>query len=324
MVGFQSSGKNSGNRSGPMAMIGNPITSTTRLPKYSNSAKIRCQTSLRTPYWSWATVMASTNEDIADEPAHSEMRKPTDTISPLPVVRMSSTVGAMICWTTLSLKIVSENAMILSWAWRTTFSPNQSPMNPRLPSRPSSKGGNDSVCQNAASAASEKMLPFQALLRVRPTRSKGPLRLAGREGRGSPSSSVVPPFRVCIAAPSMVHRNLIGSPTPRRVLLSFPDATPGKLAQAPSLTSGSAADHRREGFRMSVCRGVGASVSETTKVRDGGATSAPEPAHDATARPLRAWQRRALTKYLTRKPKDFLAVATPGAGKTVFGLRVAA
>ncbi|WP_116041114.1 DEAD/DEAH box helicase [Amycolatopsis palatopharyngis] len=51
---------------------------------------------------------------------------------------------------------------------------------------------------------------------------------------------------------------------------------------------------------------------------------APEPEHDATARPLRAWQRRALTKYLTTKPKDFLAVATPGAGKTVFGLRVAA
>ncbi|MFD9739201.1 DEAD/DEAH box helicase [Umezawaea sp. NPDC059074] len=41
-------------------------------------------------------------------------------------------------------------------------------------------------------------------------------------------------------------------------------------------------------------------------------------------RPLRAWQRRALTKYLSAKPKDFLAVATPGAGKTTFGLRVAA
>uniref|UniRef100_UPI00055E3AEC DEAD/DEAH box helicase n=1 Tax=Sciscionella sediminilitoris TaxID=1445613 RepID=UPI00055E3AEC len=40
--------------------------------------------------------------------------------------------------------------------------------------------------------------------------------------------------------------------------------------------------------------------------------------------PLRAWQRRALTRYLTEKPKDFLAVATPGAGKTTFGLRVAA
>ncbi|WP_288437243.1 DEAD/DEAH box helicase [uncultured Gordonia sp.] len=39
--------------------------------------------------------------------------------------------------------------------------------------------------------------------------------------------------------------------------------------------------------------------------------------------PLRAWQRRALTRYLARGPKDFLAVATPGAGKTTFGLRVA-
>ncbi|WP_026917761.1 DEAD/DEAH box helicase [Gordonia shandongensis] len=42
-----------------------------------------------------------------------------------------------------------------------------------------------------------------------------------------------------------------------------------------------------------------------------------------TGAPLRAWQRRALTKYLTRRPRDFLAVATPGAGKTTFGLRVA-
>ncbi|WP_067664739.1 DEAD/DEAH box helicase [Nocardia miyunensis] len=38
---------------------------------------------------------------------------------------------------------------------------------------------------------------------------------------------------------------------------------------------------------------------------------------------LRAWQRRALTRYLTTKPRDFLAVATPGAGKTTFALRVA-
>ncbi|RVW03966.1 DEAD/DEAH box helicase [Rhodococcus xishaensis] len=38
---------------------------------------------------------------------------------------------------------------------------------------------------------------------------------------------------------------------------------------------------------------------------------------------LRIWQRRALTKYLATKPRDFLAVATPGAGKTTFALRVA-
>ena len=42
-----------------------------------------------------------------------------------------------------------------------------------------------------------------------------------------------------------------------------------------------------------------------------------------SARPLRAWQRSALARYLAASPKDFLAVATPGAGKTTFALRVA-
>ena len=39
---------------------------------------------------------------------------------------------------------------------------------------------------------------------------------------------------------------------------------------------------------------------------------------------LRGWQRRALVRYLTAKPRDFLLVATPGAGKTAFALRIAA
>lgn len=38
---------------------------------------------------------------------------------------------------------------------------------------------------------------------------------------------------------------------------------------------------------------------------------------------LRGWQRRALVRYLADKPRDFLTVATPGAGKTAFALRVA-
>jgi superfamily II DNA or RNA helicase len=38
---------------------------------------------------------------------------------------------------------------------------------------------------------------------------------------------------------------------------------------------------------------------------------------------LRGWQRRALVRYLGAKPRDFLAVATPGAGKTTFALRIA-
>ena len=39
---------------------------------------------------------------------------------------------------------------------------------------------------------------------------------------------------------------------------------------------------------------------------------------------LRGWQRRALVRYLTARPRDFLLVATPGAGKTAFALRIAA
>jgi superfamily II DNA or RNA helicase len=43
-----------------------------------------------------------------------------------------------------------------------------------------------------------------------------------------------------------------------------------------------------------------------------------------STRSLRGWQRRALVRYLTAKPRDFLLVATPGAGKTAFALRIAA
>jgi superfamily II DNA or RNA helicase len=38
---------------------------------------------------------------------------------------------------------------------------------------------------------------------------------------------------------------------------------------------------------------------------------------------LRAWQRRALVEYFRRSAPDFTTVATPGAGKTTFALRVA-
>ncbi|CAL8979752.1 hypothetical protein CELL_03293 [Cellulomonas sp. T2.31MG-18] len=42
-----------------------------------------------------------------------------------------------------------------------------------------------------------------------------------------------------------------------------------------------------------------------------------------TAGRLRAWQAEAIEAYRQRSPRDFLAVATPGAGKTTFALRVA-
>ncbi|GAB4011981.1 DEAD/DEAH box helicase [Nocardioides ultimimeridianus] len=50
----------------------------------------------------------------------------------------------------------------------------------------------------------------------------------------------------------------------------------------------------------------------------------PERAAWGTAGSLRAWQQAALEDYLARTPRDFLAVATPGAGKTTFALTVAA
>lgn len=42
-----------------------------------------------------------------------------------------------------------------------------------------------------------------------------------------------------------------------------------------------------------------------------------------TADKLRAWQAEALTQYFETEPRDFLAAATPGAGKTTFALRLA-
>ena len=49
----------------------------------------------------------------------------------------------------------------------------------------------------------------------------------------------------------------------------------------------------------------------------------PQRAPWGTANALRAWQQEALDAYLGSGPRDFLAVATPGAGKTTFALRVA-
>jgi superfamily II DNA or RNA helicase len=49
----------------------------------------------------------------------------------------------------------------------------------------------------------------------------------------------------------------------------------------------------------------------------------PERAAWGTGPKLRAWQAEALDKYFTDNPRDFMAVATPGAGKTTFALRLA-
>ena len=49
----------------------------------------------------------------------------------------------------------------------------------------------------------------------------------------------------------------------------------------------------------------------------------PERAAWGTAPKLRQWQQEALELYFEKPRKDFMTVATPGAGKTTFALRVA-
>ena len=49
----------------------------------------------------------------------------------------------------------------------------------------------------------------------------------------------------------------------------------------------------------------------------------PERAAWGTAAKLRAWQEDAIETYIGAAARDFLAVATPGAGKTTFALRIA-
>ncbi|PID98026.1 MAG: hypothetical protein CSA82_01480, partial [Actinobacteria bacterium] len=49
----------------------------------------------------------------------------------------------------------------------------------------------------------------------------------------------------------------------------------------------------------------------------------PQRASWGTAGSLRAWQAAAIDHYLSENATDFLAVATPGAGKTTFALRIA-
>ena len=77
-----------------------------------------------------------------------------------------------------------------------------------------------------------------------------------------------------------------------------------------------------------------AAVPERTPERGGGhpvgtfaaehlSPSFPARAPWGTADRLRAWQAEAIELYLERSPRDFLAAATPGAGKTTFALRIA-
>ena len=78
---------------------------------------------------------------------------------------------------------------------------------------------------------------------------------------------------------------------------------------------------------MNAARGGQATHSTPTRASTSAAQNLspayPRRAAWGTAGSLRAWQAAALGQYLETMPQDFLAVATPGAGKTTFALRVA-
>lgn len=76
-----------------------------------------------------------------------------------------------------------------------------------------------------------------------------------------------------------------------------------------------ASPHGKAGEQTSLP--IGTSAAETLS------PSFPERAAWGTAGKLRKWQAEALESFLTSGNRDFLAVATPGAGKTTFALRVA-
>jgi hypothetical protein len=157
---------------------------------------MRCHTGLRTSFWSCAWVIESTIEATADEPAHSETTKPTDTTSARPLLRMSFAVGAMISSTTSAVNTRrAKSMMVPSTSW-TVSGPNQPPTKPSEPSSARNSGGSESACQNAACAECEKMSSSQALPRVSPsTRRTGP-------GPPPAGSDAVSAGRVSVIAPS--------------------------------------------------------------------------------------------------------------------------
>ncbi|MDE1557767.1 MULTISPECIES: DEAD/DEAH box helicase [Actinotignum] len=78
-------------------------------------------------------------------------------------------------------------------------------------------------------------------------------------------------------------------------------------------------------WQVSLHRSIPASTPHTPSVSAASNLPPAFPARAAwgTTSSLRSWQAEALRLYLERMPRDFLAVATPGAGKTTFALRVA-
>src|SRR5829696_7910880 len=197
-----------------------------------------------------------------------------------------------------------------------------------LLSRPRNSGGSDSSCQKAASADRPSTRSSQALAAVRRRTETCRCPVTGRATSLTASAA-----RRCWSDPRRsARRTAAARARPRRVTGSrVAVITRSVPLWGPPGHAGPA--------RAPACRGPGR-VAEPSSGLSGGGARCPRPCSrllrgSVTAAqtapppgfaspPLRTWQRRALSAYLARRPGDFLAVATPGAGKTTFALRVAA
>src|SRR5829696_504828 len=197
-----------------------------------------------------------------------------------------------------------------------------------LLSRPRNSGGSDSSCQKAASADRPSTRSSQALAAVRRSTETCRCPVTGRATSLTASAARrcwsdprrrarrtaaarTPPRRVTGSRVAVITRSVppVGATRTRRgPAARRPHRDPGRVAEPSSGRSDGGARCRRPCPRL---------LRESVTA----AQTAPPP---GSAPPLRTWQRRALSAYLLRRPGDFLAVATPGAGKTTFALRVAA
>src|SRR5829696_4232060 len=196
-----------------------------------------------------------------------------------------------------------------------------------LLSRPRNSGGSDSSCQKAASADRPSTRSSQALAAVRRRTETCRCPVTGRATSLTASAA-----RRCWSDPRRsARRTAAARARPRRVTGSrVAVITRSVPLWGPPGHAGPA--------RAPACRGPGR-VAEPSSGLSGGGARCPRPCPSLlrgsvtaaqtapppgfASPPLRTWQRRALSAYLLRRPGDFLAVATPGAGKTTFALRIA-
>src|ERR1700757_94366 len=148
---------NSASLRGPRTISGAVTMTKSNITTYNSSANSRWRTGWRSGVWSWASTTESTNADIAEDPAHSEIKKPSDTTSPRAPRSMSAMVGSMISWTTLGEKTLFDIDTRCCSITDMVSGPNNGATYARLPSIPNNSGGSDSADQNAACADSEKI-----------------------------------------------------------------------------------------------------------------------------------------------------------------------